>query len=59
MTDISMCENSFCRAKRKCHRFTAKPSEHRQSYGGFAPPKGEDRCGYFMDNTEKEKCSKQ
>lgn len=49
MTDISMCADGSCPSRMKCHRFTAKPSEFRQSYMVF-DRKGEDRCDSFWPN---------
>ena len=51
MPDISMCKNTNCKSKDKCYRFTVKPSEFRQSYAGFKPNKGEDKCDNFISNT--------
>jgi len=41
--DISMCLNENCIKKDDCYRYTATPSEYRQSYDDFSP----------RDNTEK------
>ncbi len=46
MPDISLCQNYSCPLKEKCYRFTAKPSEFRQSYGMFEYEDG--NCDYFM-----------
>ena len=35
MPDIAMCENGFCPSRGDCHRYTAQPSDMRQSYGLF------------------------
>lgn len=59
MPDISMCEGRDCPQKSLCYRFTAKPSEFRQSY--FVEPPNEGAwCKYFWNNEghygkEKEK----
>ena len=45
MPDISMCMNYACKKRMKCFRYRAKPSEFRQSYGGF----NEKDCEYFWD----------
>ena len=54
MPDIKMCkgvapENILCSMRNSCYRFTAKPSEHRQSYFMAAPVVTEDgqTCEYF------------
>lgn len=48
MPDISMCLNTNCPLKEKCHRFTAEPSEFRQSYVRFKFEDG--NCEYFWGN---------
>ena len=53
MPDISMCNNSNCKLKEDCYRFTATPNPHRQSYGGFKPKDGE--CNHFWENDNKTK----
>lgn len=37
MPDIAMCLNNLCKAKETCYRhiMNTKPSEYRQSFGGF------------------------
>lgn len=35
MPDISMCNNSDCKFKNKCYRYTAKPNQYLQSYSNF------------------------
>jgi len=50
MPDISMCANALCPSKNYCYRFTAKPSDFCQSYGGFTLKEGEDKCDYFNPN---------
>jgi hypothetical protein len=52
MPDISMCVNGMCPSKDYCHRYTATPSEFRQSYGGFGPEDGEDKCDMFWPNSK-------
>lgn len=60
MPDITMCygvtsDNIVCKKKDKCYRFTAKPSEFRQSYFMFAPlildAEGpiKQECEYFWE----------
>ena len=48
-----MCNNSNCKLKEDCYRFTATPNPHRQSYGGFKPKDGE--CDHFWENDNKTK----
>ena len=55
MADISMCEDSKCPSKNKCHRYTAIPNEHWQAYSDFNRPVNEDKCKYFINNKEYEK----
>jgi hypothetical protein len=52
MPDISLCRNVMCPSKDYCHRYTATPSEFRQSYGGFGPEDGEDKCDMFWPNSK-------
>ena len=47
MADISMCRNTKCKSKETCYRFKAKANEYRQTYAGFAPKEGEDKCNYY------------
>ena len=54
--DITMCSGKDCPFKETCYRYTATPSEYRQSYF-FNPPiiKGEEvTCEYYW-KTKKEK----
>lgn len=46
--DITMCTGKNCPLSTKCYRFTAKPSEFRQSYF-VEPPYDEEKksCEYF------------
>ena len=50
MPDISMCDNQSCPSNKYCYRFTAKPSEYRQSYADFSVEKDEMNCSYFWSN---------
>lgn len=52
MPDIAMCENEKCPLKQDCFRYTATPSEHRQSYADFEPTvkDGKVLCDWFWDN---------
>jgi len=34
-----MCLNKKCELRKKCYRFTAEPSQYRQSYANFKPEK--------------------
>ena len=59
MPDIAMCKGGRCPQKDKCYRFTATPSEYRQSYFTEAPFKM-DGCPYFMrDESIKKHIPKQ
>ena len=53
MPDISLCRNALCPSKEFCYRYTATPSEFRQSYGVFGPEEGEDKCDHFWANGVK------
>lgn len=46
MPDITMCEGTNCPHKEKCYRFTAKPSEFRQSYF-VEPPIKDGKCDHY------------
>lgn len=48
MPDISMCLNKQCESRTTCYRFTAIPSEYRQSYSDLQPVDGEDKCGNYL-----------
>ena len=54
MPDISMCSNKTCPLKKDCYRYTAKPSEFRQSYSNFSecliPSANGWGCSYFISN---------
>ena len=48
MADITMCMGSGCRARNHCYRFTATPSDYRQSW--FAQTPGSDKkCEYYYE----------
>ena len=50
--DITMCVGTGCRYKEKCYRYTAKPSEYRQSWFMEVPIK-DGKCDMFWgDNAE-------
>ena len=55
MPDIAMCTNEEYPLKQKCFRYTAKPSEYRQSYADFEPivEDGKVSCGWFWDNKNR------
>ena len=46
MPDITMCKNEQCKFRKRCERFTAKPSEQ-QSYALFKPKS--ESCEGFME----------
>lgn len=50
MPDISICTNKACPSKEYCYRFTAKPSEFRQSYADFTCEEDEINCSHFYPN---------
>lgn len=55
-----MCRNERCPSKNYCHRYTATPSEFIQSYGGFGPEEGDDKCDHFWPNgKDSEKCKRE
>ena len=47
-----MCSNALCPSKEYCYRFTTTPNEFRQSYAGFGPEEGEDKCDHFYPNSK-------
>lgn len=52
MPDITMCRDTKCPQKDYCFRYTAQPSEYRQSYFTESPKKM-DGCPYFMRDERK------
>lgn len=53
MPDITMCDDTKCAARKSCYRFTAKPSEFRQSYFADVMEKNKHgSCEYFTANTQ-------
>ena len=50
MVDISMCLNEKCPSKWKCHRFTASPNTHWQSYTEWVVPPRRKKCDEFIPN---------
>jgi len=54
MPDIAMCEGKDCPIKEACYRYTATPSEYRQSYFAEIPyNKEEDKCDHYMPIWQK------
>lgn len=54
MPDITMCSGKDCPHKMLCYRFTAKPSERRQSYFKTPPIKEDGSCeNYYPNHSEK------
>lgn len=52
MPDITMCSGTDCPHKENCYRYTAKPSEFRQSYF-VEPPIKDGKCDhYWGENAE-------
>lgn len=52
MPDITMCRGTDCPQKEKCHRYTAKPCDHWQSYF-IDPPIKDGKCEmYWGENAE-------
>ena len=49
MPDISMCKDKSCPVSKLCHRFTATPSEYRQSYVVW-PKYWKDWCKLYWAN---------
>ena len=59
MPDIAMCKNTTCPSSKYCYRFTATPSELRQSYGNFTLEEDEVSCSHFYPNgKDSEKCKR-
>ena len=54
MTDITMCDNPFCKLNTSCYRYTATPNKHQQTYF-IADVRNEDEsCNYFQPENVKE-----
>lgn len=53
MADISMCADDTCPSRQKCYRFTAKPNDFWQSWGGF-DREDQEKCKYFWSNEGQE-----
>ncbi len=52
MPDITMCDGKECPVKKKCYRYTAKPSEY-QSYFVEAPIK-DGKCDYYWGENQEQ-----
>jgi hypothetical protein len=52
MPDISMCKNRSCPSSPTCHRFTAEPNPHWQSYGAFEHDDS-GACSYYWPTDPK------
>lgn len=48
MPDITMCKGGECKQKETCYRFTAIPSEFRQSYFVSPPWMPLKGCEYYI-----------
>jgi hypothetical protein len=48
-----MCKGDGCPMKETCYRFTANPSEFRQSYFMNAPIKEDNTCEYYWPNEKQ------
>lgn len=56
MADITMCRGENCNVRRDCHRYTAQPSTHAQSYFGVTPTSDPHMgCDHYIDNAHKPK----
>lgn len=57
MPDISMCNNQSCPSNKYCYRFTATPSQYRQTYASFTLEEDEMSCSYFWRNgVDSDRC---
>ncbi len=53
--DIAMCLSPSCPSRARCERHAdsgTRPNPYRQTYGGFGPEPGENRCEYFVPARE-------
>lgn len=57
MPDITMCKGRDCPLRESCYRYTATPSEYRQSYFVTDPIelRDDDDCDYWIDNIDRNK----
>jgi hypothetical protein len=57
MPDITMCPGVDCIIKNKCYRYTAPPSEYRQSFFTSSPlqiiDENNQKCDHYWDNTDR------
>lgn len=58
MPDITMCMSEECKLKDHCYRYTAEPSQYRQSYADFFSSSFKDKrngivCPHFIPSAEK------
>jgi len=53
MPDITMCKGTDCKLRDECYRYTAIPSEYRQSWFIEVPFKNNE-CDEFMQKWKKE-----
>ena len=49
MSDITKCQNSYCKLKEKCLRWIASPNQYYQSYAMFEPLNG--KCDMLLEVT--------
>ena len=54
MTDITKCTDTKCPSRRRCLRYTIKPS-YRQAYGDFNREEGRAWCDGFLPTDIKQK----
>ena len=47
MPDITMCPGKTCKIKDSCYRYTAKPSQFRQSYFTSLPMNSNGDCNNY------------
>ena len=48
MADITVCKGDGCRARNHCYRFTASPSDYRQSWF-VQTPGSNKKCDYYYE----------
>jgi hypothetical protein len=51
MPDITMCMSAACKFRKYCYRYTATPSEYRQSFAKFEPES--DGCDYYIEDSRR------
>jgi hypothetical protein len=52
MPDISMCKGTNCPLRDNCYRYTATPSEFRQSWFTTPPVKSDNTCAWYWKDKE-------